>query len=110
MIASIVAALDQQEWVRPSLSRSTDKAGSYFTGCHIPAPLGILATLISIFQTDYCAAGDFSFQDFVANAELAEAPSWIPQAVNTGAAAEGQSPLLRWTSDGSLMEELLKTL
>ena len=53
--------------------------------------------------------GDFSLQDFIsANPELAEAPSWIPQGVNP--AQEEASPLLRWTSDGSLMEELLKTL
>ena len=55
-------------------------------------------------------AGDFSLQELLnANPDLAEAPSWIPQSVSSAGGPEEPSPLLRWTSDGSLMEELLKT-
>ncbi|KAK9796305.1 hypothetical protein WJX73_010466 [Symbiochloris irregularis] len=57
------------------------------------------------------SAGDFSLQEFInANQQdLGGAPSWIPQSVQNTGNPDEPSPLLRWTSDGSLMEELLKT-
>ena len=60
--------------------------------------------------------GELTIQDL-----LAANPDWADQALVTSGDAErnssggaevgpdGTSPLLRWTSDGSMMEELLKT-
>lgn len=88
-----------------SLVTRGDHYGTVVSSGYTVAPLTSLHLSHVVAYT-----GDFSLQDLLtANPDLAEAPSWIPQQVNTATGPEEPSPLLRWTSDGSMMEELLKT-